>query len=138
MSRYTLAEKDLVATIGMDFAVQFWITDHRGEHLPLKNPAKLTVKDSTGSIVVETVDVSLTDPTEIDPMTEASVGVSDSNGMMQAVIPRSITATIPPGRYYYDAWATIWDDEAVSNFPEGQQLPLVKGTFMFVTRVTQL
>ena len=132
MSRYTLAESDLVVTIGMDFACQFWATDHRAEPLPMTSPCKLTVKDSLGQTLFET---EWENP---DPLANAMLTASPENGVLQLTIPRALSADWSAGILYYDVWATVIDGEAAAYFPNGQQLPIAKGRFHIRKRTTEL
>lgn len=142
MSRWTLQEQDLIITIGMDYAVQFWLTDHRGESIPVERPARMTVKDSLGQVLfdAETIDSDGTSlPPGLDPLTEAYLVTSPVNGMVQLTLPRGLTQLWAPGtRFSYDLWATVYDGGAGGAFPTGQQLPVARGRFILQSRVTQM
>ena len=148
MSRYTLVENDLVITIGMDFACQFWVTDHRGVQFPMDLPARMTVKDNLGQVLFETAGSPGTVYEQPpDPLTEAVLVTSPTAGMMQVTIPRGLTSYWTAGTYYYDIWATINDTDSQlvgatgaqqPIFPTGQQLPITKGRFIIRNRTTNM
>lgn len=130
MSRYTIEPQDIVLTQAMDYTAQFWVTDHRGDAVPFENPAKMTVRDRTGQILIEVG--SGDDPAQ------GSILTSPLSGVVQVVFPRAVTVEFDVGRYSYDVWATIIDSEASSVFPNGQQVPVASGTLVVTRRVTQM
>jgi hypothetical protein len=132
MSRYTVSERDLICTVGMDYACQFWATDHRGEPLPMTIPCKLSVVDALGQQLFET------EAENPDPLADAVLTAAPENGVLQLTIPRAMSADWFPGSLTYDVWATIIDDEAATYFPNGQQMPISKGRFIIVRRTTEL
>ena len=141
MSRYTLTEKDLIVTIGMDFAVQWWLVDHRGESIPLERPARLTAKDHLGQVLFDAESVENPDDPagEIDVLNDPWLVVSPVNGMVQLVLPRNLTQQWSPGApLTYDLWATLRDGGAGGAFPNGQQLPVARGRVVLQTRITQM
>lgn len=140
MSRYTLQGQDVVVTIGMDFAIQWWLTDHRGESVPVERPARLMVKDALGQVLLDAEATGNGDDPGggIDPMTDAWLVTSPVNGMLQLTIPRAVTSQWVPNRLEYDLWATVYDGESGGAFPSGQQLPVARGRFLVQQRITQM
>jgi hypothetical protein len=132
MSRYTLTETDLVATVGMDFTFQLWVVDHRGMPLPLERPAKMTVVDRIGQTLFETADGPA------DNTVEATIALSTDNGLAQVTIPRALSDDWFPSIHSWDHWATIYDGESQGSFPKGQQIPLARGRFIIQPRNTVL
>jgi hypothetical protein len=148
MSRYVISPMDLICTVGQDAAYQFWCTDHRGEPFPMEPPAVLTVKDKLGQTLFEThgMPTSSSDSTP-DPMNDAVLVTSPSNGMLQVTIPRGMSRDWSPGIHHYDVWATITDQDAqltsaggtlIPIFPMGQQLPIAQGRFIIISRTSEL
>ena len=137
MSRYTIQEMDLVCTIGMDYAVQFWCRDYRNVAIPYERPAMLTVVDSLGNSIVQTVDPDIPG-TIIDPLNDAIVQAASVNGMIQVVIPRNVTADLVVGSFNYDLWATLYDVDQIALFPQGQSTPVAKGRFIVQPRYTEM
>ena len=126
----TAITRNIIAKRGQDLAVQWWSVDHRGEPIPYERPAKLTVKDSVGQLVMETTDDSA------QAGAEALLLTSPYNGLIQLTIPRALLAPITPGIYRYDLWATVIDPVTISLFPGGQLVPVSEGTFTVTKRIT--
>lgn len=135
-------EADLVITIGMDYACQFWVRDHREDPLPLTYPCRMTVRDRVGAVLFTTYSPAQDDPDDpADDFDMASVPLlapSEVNGMLQLTIPRIITSRWKLGNYYYDVWGTVMDQEATALFPNGQQVPVAKGRFLVGNRITDM
>lgn len=129
MTRY-VNDTNITVKQGQDAAFQVWVTDNRNESVPFTIPAKMTVKDKVGQIVLETTDESTA------AGTEAMVLTSPVNGLVQVTIPRAVTVDIPPGTYIYDVWATIVDIETAAMFPDGQQVPVISGRLTVTARTT--
>lgn len=133
MSRWTVNDDDLIVTVGQDVAFQFWITDHRGQPVPIAEPARMCVRDRLGMILFETSGPYTGTP---DPLQDPILMVSDVNGMVQVTLPRGLTSRWTPDRHRYDVWATVVDADNIALFPEGQQAPMAAGTFIIRTRTT--
>lgn len=133
-----MSEKDLSITIGMDFACQWWLTDHRGRALPVDRPARITVVDNLSQQLFDCETMGEADPEGHDPLLEPLLMASPVNGMLQLSLPRGLTAQWDPGRLSYDIWATVFDDDVLGLFPAGQQLPVARGQFYVRPRITQM
>lgn len=133
-----MTEKDLAITIGMDFACQWWLTDHRGRPLPVERPARMTVVDSLGQQLFDAEASDDAPNPPLDPLIDPLLMAAPVNGMLQLSLPRALTAQWSPGRLSYDIWATVYDDDVLGLFPNGQQLPVARGQFYIRPRITQM
>lgn len=113
---------------GEDAVWQFFWQDEYGEPVPVSNPILMDVKDANGQIAMRFA-------TNADLATQAAIELSSSNGFIQITAPASVTATLVPGRYLWDMFASVADSAAPF---QNQLQQVVSGWLVVDSRVTRI
>jgi hypothetical protein len=118
----TAAWVDLEADQGADFGVQLYWLDPVLTPYQLLAPMKMEIRQLDNLRLVHTL-------TSTD---SAGITFSASNGLIQLIIPRTVTDGMKPDTYLYDLFVTYRQDPTTTRVRK-----LIRGNFILNAKVTQ-
>lgn len=115
---------------GEDWTADVIWTDQNGKGIPVQHPCRMDIKDRLGSTLVSLV----TNPS-IPPGEIPTISFSNDIGLLQLHIENTVSAAFPLGRYFFDLFVTTDTD---SDYGGSQVVPVIRGTFDVIKRITVL
>jgi len=116
------AYADIEIDQGADFALQVIWTDVINEAYRVVHPMRLQARAATGQVLLDlsSLDQSAETPQAVTP----TLVYSTEGGVVQVIIPSSITEQLPVGELYYDLFVSYTSTS--SSFLTGDQSTSVR------------
>lgn len=120
---------NLEVDAGSDFATQIYWTDSQSTPFTVLSPMRMEIRSDTGELLY-TLQTDDATPDGDDN----SILYNSTSGLIQLMLPASVTSSFPVGVFNYDLFVT-YQDNTVTN--ETRLRKLIKGQVYVNGRVTQ-
>ena len=111
---------------GADFALQAYWTDAGNNPFTVLHPMRMDIRASTGQLIHSMSSAS-------DPDEQPDILYNSDSGLIQLVIPASVTSIMGSGEYAYDLFISYQDEATAQVFVK----KLMRGTIYVYGRVTK-
>ena len=111
---------------GADFALQAYWTDAGNNPFTVLHPMRMDIRASTGQLIHSMSSAS-------DPDEQPDILYNSDSGLIQLVIPASVTSVMGSGEYAYDLFISYQDEATAQVFTK----KLMRGTIYVYGRVTK-
>lgn len=133
------AHADLVIHQGEDYAIQIiWTTD-LNEGYQVTHPIRMQARAASGQTAFECASVNQAE--EQPDTTQPTLVYSTEGGVIQIIVPASVTTNLPTGKLYYDVFASYVS--TTTSFITGEEMSstrrtkILNGTIHVEGRVTK-
>lgn len=120
----------LVIDQGEDWTTDVIWTNMFDDPVRVTHPARMEIKTFNGQVVAE-----LESNPDIPDGEIPGINLSEDIGLMQLHIAKDVTASLPPGSYFYDLFATVNDDNTYAGL---QVARVLVGTAIVNKRYTHM